>query len=99
VKTVAKEENGNSSSEEEVGVISDKVESTSDKGSSNPDKDEDQQEERPTQMEINMVFTILAKFCAPTENVADLTLGAERVVFEKPNNPWMPMKPLFIWGH
>jgi hypothetical protein len=38
---VAREENSNNSSEEEVGVISDKVESTSDKGSSNPDKDED----------------------------------------------------------
>jgi hypothetical protein len=50
-------------------------------------------------MEINMVFTIPAKFYAPTENVADLTLGAERAVFEKPNNPWVPMKPLFIWGH
>jgi hypothetical protein len=96
---VAREENSNSSSEEEVGVISDKVESTSDKGSSNPDKDEDQQEEHPTQMEINMVFTIPAKFCAPTENVADLMLGAERAVFEKLNNPWVPMKPLFIWGH
>jgi hypothetical protein len=49
-----------------VGVISDKGESTSDKGS-NPDKGEDQHEERPTWMEINMVFTIPAEFRAPTE--------------------------------
>jgi hypothetical protein len=44
-KWLAREENGNSndsSSEEEVGVISDKGESTSDKGSSNLDKGEDQ---------------------------------------------------------
>jgi phage terminase small subunit len=65
-KQLAREENGNNNSEEEVGVTSDKGESTSDKGNSNmdkcsnPDKGEDQQEERPTQMEINMVFTIPA---------------------------------------
>jgi hypothetical protein len=50
-------------------------------------------------MEINMVFTIPAEFRAPIEDVAELTLGAERVVFEKPDNPGAHMKPLFIWGH
>jgi hypothetical protein len=54
---LAREENGNSSdsgSKEEVGVILDKGETTSDEGNrnldkgSNPDKGEDQQEERPT---------------------------------------------------
>jgi hypothetical protein len=37
---------------------------------SNPDKGEDHQEERPTQMEINMVFTIPAEFRAPIEDMA-----------------------------
>jgi hypothetical protein len=87
---LAREENSNnsnSSSEEEVGVTLNKGESTSDKGNSNPYKGKDQQEEHPTQMEINMVFIIPAEFHAPIEDVAELTLGVERVVFEKPNNP------------
>jgi hypothetical protein len=50
-------------------------------------------------MEINMVFTIPAEFRAPIEDVVELTLGAECVVFEKPDNPGAHMKPLFIWGH
>jgi hypothetical protein len=97
-KRLAREENGNSN-EDEVGVTSDKGESTSYKGNNNPDKGEDQQEERPTQMEINMVFTIPVEFCAPIEDVVEWTLGAERVVFEKPDNPGAHMKPLFIRGH
>jgi hypothetical protein len=101
-KQLAREENDNNSdnsNEEEVGVIWDKGESTFDKGSSNPDKDKDQQEERPTQMEINMVFTIPVEFCAPTENVVEFMLGGERAIFEKPYNPGAHMKPLFIRGH
>jgi hypothetical protein len=85
-KWLAREQNG-SSSEEEVGITSDKGESTSDKGNNNPDNGEHQQEERPTQMEINMVFTMPAEFHAPIEDVAELTLGAERAMFEKPDNP------------
>jgi hypothetical protein len=50
-------------------------------------------------MEINLVFTIPAEFCAPIEDVAELMLGPERVVFGKPDNPEAHMKPLFIWGH
>jgi hypothetical protein len=89
-KRLAREQNGSSSdssSEEEVGITSDKGESTSDKGNSNLDNGEHQQEERPTRMEINMVFTILAEFCAPIEDMAELTLGAERAMFEKTDNP------------
>jgi hypothetical protein len=95
-KWLAREKNGNSSdssNKEEVRDILDKGESTSDMGSSNldmgsnPDKGEDQQEQRPTQMEINMVFTTPAEFRVPTEDVVELTLGAERVMFEKPDNP------------
>jgi hypothetical protein len=50
-------------------------------------------------MDVNMVFTILAEFRAPTEDVPELALGAERVVFEKPKNLGAHMKPLFIRGH
>jgi hypothetical protein len=50
-------------------------------------------------MDVNMVFTIPAEFRAPTKDVAELALGAERAVFEKPENPCAHMKPLFIWGH
>jgi hypothetical protein len=50
-------------------------------------------------MEINMVFTIPVELCAPTKDMAELTLGAERAVFEKPDNPGAHMKPLFIWRH
>jgi hypothetical protein len=46
-----------------------------------------------------MVFMILTEFCAPTEDVAELVLGAERAVFEKPENPGAHLKPLVIWGH
>jgi hypothetical protein len=46
-----------------------------------------------------MVFTILVEFHAPTEDVVELVLGAERVVFEKPENPSAHMKPLFIQGN
>jgi hypothetical protein len=35
-------------------------------------------------MDVNMVFTIPAEFRAPTEDVAELALGEERAVFEKP---------------
>jgi hypothetical protein len=102
---LAREQNSNSSSEEEVGVILDKGETTSDKGSSNldedsnPDKGEDQQEEHPTQMEINMLFAMPAEFHAPNEDVVELMLGVERVVFEKLDNPGAHMMPLFIHRH
>jgi hypothetical protein len=47
-------------------------------------------------MVVNMVSMIPAEFRAPTEDVAELALGAERAVFEKPENPSTHMKPLFI---
>jgi hypothetical protein len=50
-------------------------------------------------MDVNMVFTILAEFCAPTEDIAELELGAEHAVFQKPENPGAHLKPLFIWGN
>jgi hypothetical protein len=50
-------------------------------------------------MDVNMAFMIPAEFCVPMEDVAELALGAERAVFEKPENPGAHMKPLFIQGH
>jgi hypothetical protein len=50
-------------------------------------------------MDINMVFTILVEFRAPTEGNAELALSVERAMFEKPENPGVHMKPLFIRGH
>jgi hypothetical protein len=38
-------------------------------------------------MDVNMVFTVLAEFRVPMEDVMELALGAERAVFEKPENP------------
>jgi hypothetical protein len=35
----------------------------------------------------------------PTEDITQLALGTERVVFEKPENPGTHMKPLFIQRH
>jgi hypothetical protein len=108
-KQLAKEENGsnsNSSSEEEVEVTSDKGGSNpesgngnSGSGNSNPGKAEDRREEQPTRMDVNMVFMIPVEFCAPVEDIAELTLGAGCAVFEKPKNPRVHMKPLFIQGH
>jgi hypothetical protein len=55
-------------------------------GSGNPNlsEKEDQLGEEPTEMDVGMDFMIPAKFRAPTENVTELALGAERAVFEKP---------------
>jgi hypothetical protein len=50
-------------------------------------------------VDVNMVFTIPTKFRAPTEDIAELALVAERAVFEKPENSGAHMKPLFIRGH
>jgi hypothetical protein len=50
-------------------------------------------------MDINMVFTILVEFCAPMEDIAELALGAEHVMFMKAKNLGAQMKPFFIQGH
>jgi hypothetical protein len=49
--------------------------------------------------EVNMVFIIPAEFRAPEVEVAEMVLGAERVVFEKPGKICEHMKPLYIKGH
>jgi hypothetical protein len=108
-KRLAKEENGSSgdwSGEEEVEVTSAKADSNLGSGSGNlesgnwnPVRKDDQREEEPSWIHINMVFMILAVFHAPMEDVVELVLGAERAVFEKPENSGSHMKPLLIQGH
>jgi hypothetical protein len=47
-----------------------------------------------------MVFVIPAEFRAPdASEVAELAVGAERAVFEKPTKLGGHMKPLYIKGH
>jgi hypothetical protein len=70
-----------------------------DSGNSNPGKKNVRQGEEPVPMDVNMVFMIPAEFWAPTEDIGELALGVECVVFEKPENPGGHMKPLFIQGH
>jgi hypothetical protein len=60
---------------------------------SNPGKENDRQGEEPVSMVVNMVFTILAEFYVPMEDVAELALGAEHAVFEKLENLGAHMKP------
>jgi hypothetical protein len=67
-----------------------------DMGNNNPGMENDLQGEEPIPMDVNMVFTIPIEFCVPTEDVAELSLGVERAVFEKLENPGAHMKPLFI---
>jgi hypothetical protein len=50
-------------------------------------------------MEVNMMFTIPAEFCAPRHDVVELVVGVERAVFEKPKKAEEHMKSLFIRGH
>jgi hypothetical protein len=50
-------------------------------------------------LEMNMIFIILAEFCAPKPEVVELVTGAERAVLEKPARLDEHMKPLYIRGH
>jgi hypothetical protein len=68
-------------------------------GNSNPGKEDDWQGEEPVLMDVNMVFMIPAEFQAPSDDIAELALGAEPTVFDKPENLGVHMKPLFIRGH
>jgi hypothetical protein len=70
-----------------------------DSGNSNPGEENDRQGEESAPMDVNMVFTIPVLFCAPSKDVMESALGAERAVFDKPENLGAHMKPLFIWEH
>jgi hypothetical protein len=50
-------------------------------------------------LDINMVFQLPQEFMLSESEMAQLTLGAERVVFEKPETLGQHMKPLYIQGH
>jgi hypothetical protein len=67
-----------------------------DSGNRNPGKENDRQGEELVLMDVNMVFTISVEFLAPMGDVTELALGAERSVFEKPENLGAHMKPVFI---
>jgi hypothetical protein len=49
-------------------------------------------------LDVNMVFEIPTEFRAPESSVAELSLGAEGAMFEKPKKAGEHMKPLFIKG-
>jgi hypothetical protein len=49
--------------------------------------------------DINMVFHLPMEFALPEPEIAQLNLGAERVVFEKPEQLGQYMKPLYIKGY
>jgi hypothetical protein len=53
----------------------------------------------PIGMDINMVFTLPAKFRGAEEEVAQMCLWPKEVMFEKLEESNQHMKPLYIWGH
>jgi hypothetical protein len=52
----------------------------------------------PTGMDINMVFTLPAKFRGIEEEVTQMCLSPKEVVFEKPEESSQHLKPLYIRG-
>jgi hypothetical protein len=53
----------------------------------------------PTGMDINMVFTLLAKFRSAEGEVTQMCLSPKEVMFEKPEELSQHMKPLYVRGH
>jgi hypothetical protein len=53
----------------------------------------------PTSMDINMVFTLLAKFRGVEEEVTQMCLSSNEVVFKKPEESSRHLKLLYIQGH
>jgi hypothetical protein len=56
-------------------------------------------EEKQASLEINLAFHLQQEFMLPKPKMAQLALGAERAVFEKPETLGQHMKPLYIRGH
>jgi hypothetical protein len=50
-------------------------------------------------MDINMVFTLTAKFRGAKEEVTQMCLGPNEVMFEKPKESSQHLKPLYVRGH
>jgi hypothetical protein len=90
-KQMAREEN----SEEES---DNSIRSREDIGNETGHVDESGNQESKT-MEVNMVFTIPTEFHALKHCIAELSLGVEKALFEKPEKNGEHMKPLFIRGH
>jgi hypothetical protein len=76
-KHLAKEEGCENSS-------TDIIEKGSDGGGQPGAEGEEQTSCNTETMEVNMVFTIPGEFCAPGHEVAAMTLGPERAMFDKP---------------
>jgi hypothetical protein len=53
----------------------------------------------PTGMDINMVFTLPAKFRGAEEEVTQMCLSPKEAMFEKPEESSQHMKPLYVRGH
>jgi hypothetical protein len=53
----------------------------------------------PTSMDINMVFTLLAKFRGVEEEVTQMCLSPKEVVFKKPEESSQHLKLLYVQGH
>jgi hypothetical protein len=53
----------------------------------------------PTSMNINMVFTLLAKFRGVEEEVTQMCLSPKEAMFEKPEKLSQHLKLLYIQGH
>jgi hypothetical protein len=52
-----------------------------------------------TGMDINMVFTLLAKSRGAEKEVTQMCLSPKEVMFEKPEESSQHMKPLYVQGH
>lgn len=68
-----------------------------DNSSSGSDKEESA--EAQGDMDINMVFVLPTEFRAGEGDETELTLGAERAVFEKTSEQGSHLKPLYVRGH
>lgn len=75
-----------------------KEENSNDESSDN-DSEGGQNIEDHMDTDVNMVFILPEEFKAPEEGVAELVLGAERAVFDKPEEHGEHLKPLYIRGH
>jgi hypothetical protein len=90
-KHLAKEE-GDGSSDSDDGRERGKTVSTTEECSTT-------EHEKGMVLDVNMVFEVSVEFHAPESSVVEMSLGAERAVFEKPKRAGKQMKPLFIKGH
>jgi hypothetical protein len=89
-KHLAREENGTNNDDNNEGLRENRENATKESN--------DGQQVEPV-MDVNMVFIFLEEFRAPKTIVAELVLGAERVMFKKPTKPGENMKPLYVMGH